>query len=65
MKIYNKFVYINLLQFSTMPMKISEQFSIDKNEIVFDPSKTLYQQRICSLLFAVIVTKPDIAFVIS
>ena len=45
-----------------MPIEILELFPIDKDEIVSDSSRTLYQQKISSLLFATIATRIDIAF---
>lgn len=46
-----------------MSIEISKLLPIDKNETVFN-SKTLYQQKIDLLLFAVIATRLDIAFAV-
>ena len=41
-KMYNKFIYINLLQFPIISIIILKLLFIDKDEIVSDSSKTLY-----------------------
>lgn len=64
-KIYNEFIHINLLQFPSTRIKISELLSIDKNKTISDSSRTLYQQKFGLLLFAGIATKPDKAFAVS
>ena len=43
MKIYSEFIYTNPLQFPIIPIKILELLLIDKDEIVSDSSKILYQ----------------------
>ena len=65
MKICNEFIHTNPLQFPTTPIKIPKLLPPDKDEIVSDSFKTLYQQKVSSLLFAAIATRPDIAFAIS
>ena len=64
MKICNEFIQTNPLRFPTTPIEIPELLPIDKDEIVSDSSRTLYQQKIGSLLFAAIATRPDIAFAV-
>ena len=64
MKIYNGFIQTNPLQFPTTLIKISRLLPIDTDEIVFDSSRILYQQKVGSLLFVIIATQPDIAFTI-
>ena len=66
MKICNKFVYTcNHLYLSTTLMKTSELYTIEKDELVSDLSRMLYQCKVCLLLFAAIATRPNIAFAIS
>ena len=64
MKIYNNFIQINPLRFLTTPIEFSELLSIDKDKIVSDFFKTLYEQKVGLLLFAAISTRPNIAFAI-
>ena len=65
MKIGNEFIYItDQLRLPSTPMKIPKRHLIEKDEIISDASKTLYQCKVGSLLFAAIVTRPDIAFAI-
>ena len=66
MKICNEFVHtIDQLRLPTTPMETSELYPIEKDEIVSDSSRMLYQRKVGSLLFAAIATRPDIAFAIS
>ena len=65
MKICNKFIYINPLRFPTTPIEIPKLLSIDKDEIVSDSFRILYQQKVGLLLFAAIAIRPDIAFAVS
>ena len=65
MKIYNKFIHItDQLRLPTTPMEIPELYPIEKDEIVSDSSRTLYQCKVGSLLFAARATRPDIAFAV-
>lgn len=62
MKICIEFIHItNLLRLFTTPIDISKLYRIEKDEIISNLFKTLYQRKVVSLLFAAIVTKPDIA----
>ena len=66
MKICNEFVHTSdQLCLPTASMETSELYPIEKDEIVSDLSGILYQRKVGSLLFAVIATRPDIAFAIS
>lgn len=65
-KICNKFIYaINKLCLLTTPIEILELHHIEKDKIILDSSKTLYQCKIGSLLFDIIATRLDIAFPVS
>ena len=46
-------------------MEIFELLAVPDNEDITDASRTLYQQKVGSLLFAAIATRPDIAFAVS
>ena len=66
MKIYNN------LASSTSPsrlpstqMEILELLAVSNNNDITDALQTLYQQKVRSLFFAAIATKPDIAFAFS
>ena len=66
MKICNEFIHTtDTLRLPTTPMEISELYPIENDEIVSDSSRTLYQRKVGSLLFAAIATRPDIAFAVS
>lgn len=65
MQIYTKFIHINPLQFSTTPIEIPKLPPIDKDEIISDSSRTLYQTKVGLLLFVAIATRLNIAFVVS
>ena len=47
------------------PMDIAELLPLSEDEEVSDASRTLYQRKVGSLLFAAIATRPDIAFAVS
>ena len=47
------------------PMEILELLAAPDNEDITDASRTLYQRKVGSLLFAAIATRPDIAFAVS
>ena len=47
------------------PMDTVELLPLSDDEEVSDASRTLYQQKVGSLLFAAIATRPDIAFAVS
>lgn len=47
------------------PMDIAELLPLPDDEEVSDTSRTLYQQKVGSFLFAAIATRPDIAFAVS
>ncbi len=47
------------------PMEILELLAVPDNGDITDASQTLYQQKVGSLLFASIATRPDIAFAVS
>ena len=65
MKICNEFINTtDSLHLSTTPIEISELYYVEKDKIVSDSSKTLYQCKVGSLLFAAIATRPDIAFAV-
>ena len=66
MKIYNEFFHISdQLRLLSTPMETSELYPIEIDEIVSDSSRTLYQRKVDSLLFAAIATRPDIAVAVS
>ncbi len=46
-------------------MEILEFLAVPDNEDITDASRTLYQQKVRSLFFAAIATRPDIAFAVS
>lgn len=46
-------------------MKIPQLYYIENDKIISDSSKTLYQYKVGSLLFAAIASRSDIAFGIS
>ena len=46
-------------------MEVTELFSVNKDKIIFNSSRILYQRKVGSLLFAAIATWPDIAFAVS
>ena len=46
------------------PMEILELLAVPDNEDITDASRTLYQRKVGSLLFAAIATRPDIAFAV-
>ena len=65
MIIYNEFDHTNNeLRLSTMPIETSELYPIQKDEIISDSFRMLYQRKVGILLFAAIATRPDIAFAI-
>ena len=47
------------------PMEIRELLAAHEDEETTDSSRTLYQRKVGSLLFAAIATRPDIAFAVS
>ncbi len=47
------------------PMEILELIAVPDNEDITDVSQSLYQRKVGSLFFAVIATRPDIAFAVS
>ena len=47
------------------PIDIAELLPFSDKQEVSDASRTLYQQKVGSLLFAAIATRPDIAFAVS
>lgn len=68
MKIYNELVPTSTTsRFHAAPMDILEllPLSEDGEDQVSDASRTLFQPKVGSLLFAAIATRPDIAFVVS
>lgn len=66
MKIYNKFIHTDdQLRLYITSIENSEFYSIEKDDIESDLSRTLYQYKFGSLLFAVIATRPNIAFAVS
>ena len=64
-KICNKFTTKSTGRLPTTPMDIAELPPLSDKEEVSDASRTLYQQKVGSLLFAAIATRPDIAFSVS
>ena len=46
-------------------MNIAELLPLSEDEEVSNKSRTLYQQKVGSFLFAAIATRPDIAFAVS
>ena len=48
----------------TTPMDTAELLPLSDKEKVSDASRTLYQRKVDSLLFAAIATRPDIAFAV-
>lgn len=55
----------NTSRLPTTPMEVLELLPASKDEIITDLSRTLYQQKVGSLLYATIATRPDIAFAVS
>ncbi len=47
------------------PMEILEIIAVPDNEDITDTSRTLYQRKVGSLLFAAIANRPEIAFAVS
>ena len=69
-KAYIKKIYKNLMKSSInhslfTSMNTAELLSAENDEKISDKSKTLYQWKVGFLFFAVISTRPDIAFVVS
>lgn len=65
MKICNIFIHItDSLRFFTIPIEISELYLIEKDKILSNFSKMLYQYKIGLFLFVAIVIRSDIAFII-
>ena len=66
MKICNDFApSTSTSRLPSTPMEILELLAVPDNEDITDASRTLYQQKVGSLLFAAIATRPDIAFAVS
>ncbi len=66
MKICNDFALItSTSRLPSTPMEILELLAIPDNKDITDASRTLYQRKVGSLLFAAIATRPDIAFAVS
>ena len=66
MRICNEFIYtIDQLRLPTTPIKIPELHPIEKDKIISDSFRTLYQHKVGLLLFAAIATRSNIAFAIS
>ena len=64
-KICNELAPMPTGQPPTTPMDTTELPPLSDKEEVSDTSRTLYQQKVGSLLFAAIATRPDIAFAVS
>ena len=64
-KICNNFANKPTGQLPTTPIDTVELLSLLDKKEVSDTSKIFYQQKVGSLLFAAIATKPNIAFVVS
>lgn len=64
-KTCNKFAPTPTSRPSTTIMDIVKFLPLSKEEEVSDASRTLYQRKVRSLLFAAIATRPDIAFAVS
>ncbi len=56
---------ISTRRLSSIPMEILELWAVPDNEDITDTSRTLYQRKVRSFLFAAIATRPDIAFTVS
>ncbi len=65
MKICNKFALTNSSQLPATLMEVTELFPGNKDKIIFNSFRILYQRKVSSLLFAAIATWPDIAFAVS
>ncbi len=66
MKICNNFSpSTSTSRLPSTPMEILELLSVPDNEDITDASRTLYQRKVRSLIFAAIATRPDIAFAVS
>ena len=64
-KICNEFATKPTGRLPTTPMDIAELLPLSDKEEVPDASRTLYQQKVGSLLFAAIATRPDITYAVS
>ncbi len=65
-KIYNDLAPItSTSRLPSTPIEILELLAVPDNEDITDASRTLYQRKVGSLLFAAIATWPDIAFAFS
>lgn len=64
-KICNEFAPPPEGRLPATPMDVIEPLPLPDNEDVSDASRTLYQRKVGSLLFAAIATQPDIAFAVS
>lgn len=47
------------------PMEVLELLAAPEDEVITDATRTLYQRKVGSLLFAAIATRPDIVFAVS
>ena len=65
MKICNKFALINLSQLPATPMEVTELSPINKDKIISNSSRILYQRKVRSFLLAAKATRPDIVFAVS
>ena len=64
-KIYNELAPTNSVRLPTTPMETTELLPTSEEDEVTNISRTLYQQKVGSILFAAISTRLDVAFAVS
>ena len=64
-KIYNELAPTNSVRLPTTPMETTELLPNSEEDEVTNISRTLYQQKVGSILFAAISTRLDVAFAVS